>query len=85
MKSKKIVGILLLSWSAVSWAADSQLGETEDNLDEMTSVETKELDGIETVIEGQDMEEQETEESPDRITTSEQISGAVSFPVIFEC
>ena len=64
-----------------SWAADSQLGQTEDNLDDMASVETEELDGIEAGIEEQEMEEQEEEESPDRITTSEQISGAVSFPV----
>ena len=64
-----------------SWAADSQLGQTEDNLDEMASVESEQLDGIEAGIEEQEMEEQEAEESPDRITTSEQISGAVSFPV----
>ena len=69
-----------------SWAADSQFGQTEDNLDGMASVESEELDGIEGGIEEQemeepDMEEQEAEKSPDRITPSEQISRAVSFPV----
>ena len=66
----------MLLCAEASWAADSQLGQTEDNLDDTASVETEELDGIEAGI-----EEQEAEESPDRITTSEQISGAVSFPV----
>ena len=74
-----------------SWAADSQFGQTEDNLDGMASVESEELDGIEAGIEEQEMEEQEMEEqemeeqeaekSPDRITPSEQISRAVSFSV----